>query len=375
MKKKILAIHQGHELYGSDRSFITTIKLLKENYSNIFITVIIPKKGPIVEELIKFADKVEIDDLGVVSLSDAKRYPFKFLFKVFKAAFKAKKQINGADIIYINTIVPFGYILASFFTFKPVIVHIREIPSKVLAKIFSIWFKCSRVNTICNSYSTQKAFNLSKKSEVIWNGVEKLLKDDSIEIKNEKIKLLLIGRINRWKGQNFFVETFSKLDDNQKNNFEVYIVGETPENQQFYREELQNTIFTNNLEKYIKLFPFDKNPNKYFSWADIIVVPSLQPEPFGRVAIEAMSLGKPVIASNHGGLSEIVLKDKTGWLFEPTMMDELKNILINIENDKNTISFYGNTSKQRFEENFTEDIYRIRIIKYFNKRIKDEKLY
>lgn len=366
MKKRILAIHQGHELYGSDRSFITTIKLLKENYSNILITVIIPKKGPIIEELIKFADKIEIADLGVVSLRDAKKHPFKFLFKVFKAAFKAKKQMNSTDIIYINTIVPFGYVLASFFTFKPVIVHIREIPSKILANIFSIWFKFSRVNIICNSYATQKVFNLSKKSEVIWNGVEKLSKDYSIERNNEKIKLLLIGRINRWKGQSFFVETFAKLDDNQKNNFEVYIVGETPENQLDYKVELENIISTNNLEKYIKLFPFDINPNKYFSWADIIVVPSLQPEPFGRVAIEAMSLGKPVIASNHGGLSEIVVNNENGWLFEAGNTEILKKVLLSILQNNSLIFTLGKKSLDRFNCFFSEDIYKKSIVRYFD---------
>nr|AIA95817.1 CAZy families GT4 protein [uncultured Methylobacterium sp.] len=94
MKKKILAIHQGHELYGSDRSFITTIKILKENYSDIQLKIIIPKEGPILEELIRFGDEIVIEDIGVVALNKAKKYPFRFLIKVIKASFKAKNKLK-----------------------------------------------------------------------------------------------------------------------------------------------------------------------------------------------------------------------------------------------------------------------------------------
>jgi len=367
MKTRLLAVHQGHELYGSDRSFITTIKILKENHPNVFITVAIPKRGSIVEELEKYADEIFIEDIGVVAFSDAKKSPFMSLTKVIKSTFQAKNRINDADIIYINTIVPFGYILASFFTLKPVIIHIREIPSKAIAKIFAIWFKLCRFNTICNSHATQKAFNLSKKCEVIWNGVEKLSIDNTIEKNEQKIKLLLIGRINRWKGQSFFAETFAKLDDNQKNNFEVYIVGETPENQQHHKQELENIISVNNLEKYIKSFSFDKHPQKYYSWADVIIVPSVQPEPFGRVVIEAMSLAKAVIASNHGGPSEIVVDKKTGWLFEPNNKEQFREVLITILSNRALMSEYGHNGFVRYEQEFTLHSYEVKFLNYLSK--------
>jgi len=61
--------------------------------------------------------------------------------------------------------------------------------------------------------------------------------------------------------------------------------------------------------------------------SDLVVVPSREPEPFGRVAIEAMSFGVPVIAANHGGLSEIVEDGRSGYLFEPNSADSLAQAL------------------------------------------------
>ena len=51
--------------------------------------------------------------------------------------------------------------------------------------------------------------------------------------------------------------------------------------------------------------------------ADVVVMPSVTPEPFGRVALEAQAMGRPVIAFDHGGASESILHEKTGWLAKP----------------------------------------------------------
>lgn len=365
MKTKFLAIHQGHELYGSDRSFISSIQTIKEHYPNYDLKIILPQEGPLVEALKPYADELLIEDIGVVSLSHAKKHPFKSLVHVIKSAFNACQRIKEADIIYINTIVPFGYILAGFFTLKPIIVHVREIPSPIVASIFSLWFYISRFFTIYNSNATQKAFFVrnSKKARVLWNGVEPLHYDDSLKKETDKISLLLIGRINRWKGQDFFLNVFASLNDEQKKIFQVYIVGDTPQHQSIYKEKLQNIIHEKSLEETVSLYPFDKNPEKYYSLADIVVVPSVQPEPFGRVAIEAMSLAKPVIASNHGGLSEIVVDKVTGWLFHPNDSADLAKVLISIIEDKNVVSEYGVNAKTRYEKNFNLSAYKGTFIK------------
>jgi len=57
--------------------------------------------------------------------------------------------------------------------------------------------------------------------------------------------------------------------------------------------------------------------------ADVVVMPSVTPEPFGRVAIEASAMGCPVVAFNHGGAAESIIDGETGWLAEPVEVDAL----------------------------------------------------
>jgi glycosyltransferase involved in cell wall biosynthesis len=69
------------------------------------------------------------------------------------------------------------------------------------------------------------------------------------------------------------------------------------------------------------------SPRNLFERIDVLVVPSLWHEPFGRVAIEAMAWGIPVVASQRGGLPEIVQSDRNGWLFEPNEAGSLTRLL------------------------------------------------
>jgi glycosyltransferase involved in cell wall biosynthesis len=366
---KMLCIHQGFELYGSDRSFLSTMEAIKKELPHVYIKAIIPKSGPIVRELKKYVDEIIIEDVGSVTSAEAKKNPLRSLLKVIKHSILAKKRMDDAHVIYINTIVPFGYLIAGFFIFKPVIVHVREIPQKALAWIFSLWFRISRFHLLFNSKATKYAFGFSKtnKSTVIWNGVDPMLNDDSLFSPGNKIHLLIIGRINRWKGQKFFLDVLNTLSDEDKSKAEVYIVGDTPLKQTSYKDEIVEFVRNNNLERIVKILPFDENPEKYFRWADVVIVPSLQPEPFGRVAIEAMSASKAVIAARHGGLSEIVVHNQTGWLFEPGNKHDLKNILIETCNIKDEIVIYGQNAKQRYKENFTLEAYQKNFIDFLIK--------
>jgi len=63
----------------------------------------------------------------------------------------------------------------------------------------------------------------------------------------------------------------------------------------------------------VSIIPFQKEISKFWQSIDIAVVPSIEPEPFGLVAVEAMLANKPVIASNHGGLTEIIINNYNGF--------------------------------------------------------------
>ena len=93
------------------------------------------------------------------------------------------------------------------------------------------------------------------------------------------------------------------------------------------RSDLQQFITKYNLNAQIyEPVPYEKIPEIYAT-ADIVVFPSLWPEPFGRIALEAMAAGKPIIASRIGGIAEVITPE-TGLLFEPNNVADLRGKII-----------------------------------------------
>jgi glycosyltransferase involved in cell wall biosynthesis len=102
-----------------------------------------------------------------------------------------------------------------------------------------------------------------------------------------------------------------------KENIKLLFVGSPVVGQEHYLDEIRNSIEKNKINKQVKIFPFTKDLNAIWQISDIVVLPSTEAESFGLVAVEAMLAGKPVVASNHGGPTEIVVNEKTGYLVEP----------------------------------------------------------
>jgi glycosyltransferase involved in cell wall biosynthesis len=99
------------------------------------------------------------------------------------------------------------------------------------------------------------------------------------------------------------------------------------------------------------------NPEVEYAWSNIVVVPSIKPEPFGRVAIEAMSIGRCVVAANHGGLSEIITHYVDGVLFAPNNSKSLLYELIGLLEDTQNIIRYGENSRKTFQTKFSKEVY------------------
>tara|TARA_B110000908_G_scaffold14881_1_gene17056 strand:- start:178 stop:864 length:687 start_codon:yes stop_codon:yes gene_type:complete len=226
------------------------------------------------------------------------------------------------------------------------------------------------MKVIFNSNNTANSYSLpSNQKTTILNGVTGY--PDSINsIKDKTINILLLGRLTEWKGQMFFLETINKLVDLKKYIIQVRIVGDVFEDQLEYKDQLIQYVKIHNLENIITFKSFVKNPEVEYAWSNIVVVPSVKPEPFGRVAIEAMSIGRCVVAANHGGLSEIISSNEDGILFEPNNSKSLLNKLIELlENTQNIIK-YGENSRITFRKNFSNQVYERNFIETISKYLE-----
>lgn len=84
-----------------------------------------------------------------------------------------------------------------------------------------------------------------------------------------------------------------------------------------YREELEERIAALGLETKVRIVGDVNDMPAAFLLADVVVSASTDPEAFGRIAVEAQAMGRPVIASNHGAAAETVVEGVTGWLVPP----------------------------------------------------------
>ncbi|WP_375057341.1 glycosyltransferase family 4 protein [Zobellella sp. DQSA1] len=323
-------MHQGTELYGSDRSFLAAVDAFCKSEK---VDVVLPAEGELTKELIDI-DSVRLFyyKKGVLRKRELNR-PFSFVFNLIFGFLFYINLFRKYQVVYINTVVMFSALLAAGiyrFTSKRIVCHVREIPTGFQLKVFRFVLKFSGAELIFNSNATKQAFNLTGK--VIYNGVHHA----SIDSLNGKhngsdrltfINLLMIGRINDWKGQFFLLQSLSELPSSIRKLIKVRIVGSPFEGYEFLVDELRKIIAEHELGEMISLLPFSSEPSEHYSWADYVVVASTKPEPFGRVAIEAFSYGKPVIAAAHGGLIEVVNDGINGFLFRPNDKDELLSLI------------------------------------------------
>jgi len=165
--------------------------------------------------------------------------------------------------------------------------------------------------------------------------------------------LMLPGRLTRLKGQDIFLNSLLLLKNNR---FQAVIVGDTEENQS-YSDELKSIIQKNNLTEKVRLVGHCTDMPAAFMVADIVLsTSSSEPEAFGRTTVEAMAMGKPVIATAHGGSLETVVHGENGWLVRPADPGALAAAIDDaLTIGREQLKKIGEKGKLRVAENFTAE--------------------
>ncbi|MEX2454502.1 MAG: glycosyltransferase family 4 protein [Rhodospirillaceae bacterium] len=135
--------------------------------------------------------------------------------------------------------------------------------------------------------------------------------------------IMLPGRLTRWKGQAVLIEAARRLG---RPDVRVLLVGDD-QGRAAYREELEDLIGRIGAEGIVHLTGPCRDMAAAYMLADVVVSASTDPEGFGRVAAEAQAMGRPVIATDHGGARETVIAGETGWLVPPGDADALARAL------------------------------------------------
>lgn len=377
-RPKVLFLHQGGELYGSDIIFYQVVKAASQCVDPI---VVLSEGGPLVAKLKKVADKVLIYELGVL-----RRRNFNFL-GICKTIYYIVKAVLWLIIyikrepprfIYSNTIgVLPGAIVAKILGI-PHIWHIHEIivTPKVFGRFLSVMVtllsnKVIAVSKAVKDYLTQGGLlQNSEKVVVVHNGIQttpfEIATSDKVKaefkIHNDDILIGVIGRIHFWKGQDQFIEAVKILKEMGLANFKALIVGGVFRGYEYLLDELRAKVSAYGLEDVVVFCGYRRDIPEILKALDIVVVPSIFPDPFPTIVLEAMAAGKPVIATAHGGVVEMVQEGSTGFLVPPNRPDILAERIIKLAQDKALRERMGRAGRQRLKEKFTEKQFTEKII-------------
>lgn len=185
----------------------------------------------------------------------------------------------------------------------------------------------------------------------------------------ESVRLLgIVGNMQRWKGQDVVVRAVATVR-REFPDLKCLLIGDVSRRDQddlaFYAE-LQRAIDEHSLKDCVVLTGYKPDVANYVNALEVLIHASIKPEPFGRVLLEGMALRKPIVASKAGGVTEIVVDEETGLLFQPGNSGELAAGLRRLLCDQGLRDSMGHAGYRRLLGSFgvaknvvaTERVYR-----------------
>ncbi len=318
-------LHVATDLYGSSKILHLVAKKLQAEGHEVHLVV--SEDGLLITEFKKIGCKTSIIRLGVLR----KKYmSIAGLFNrilVLISAFVNLSQVvrsERIDLIYTNTTpVVIGGILSKFMSI-PNIWHLHEImepTGSFLHKLFAYIIKSTSSKVVAVSdavYNNWLPFIGADKLVKVYNGIP--LKDaesirsnirEELNINQDTILIGMIGRLNLHKGQFYFLEIAKELVLSNQN-LKFIIVGDAFYGYEYLYEKLRDKIVDLELDQHVFYLGYRTDIPQIMKGLDIFVLPSIKPDPFPTVVLEAMSHRIPVVATAQGGALEQVVDGQTG---------------------------------------------------------------
>ncbi len=369
-KIKVLYITSSADLYGSEVCLKEMVKRLDRKRFLPF--VVLPYKGDLFAELSKLKGiKIEILDLAVMRKKYMHPLRFfifvqKFLLSTLKLYQLVKK--NRIDIIHSNTSMLQVGGIAAFFAGKPHVWHVREITlrPKILNILLSIILSKLSTKILCITNAVKDSFisldGFKKKAEVLYDSLDltpcprtgnSLALKKELGIEDGFRVVGMVATISFTKGHKVLLKAAEKVLQRFPRTV-FLIVGSPNERYGHHRvlEELKNLIKKLNIEKNVIFTGFRKDVWEIISLLDIFVLPSVKPEGLGLSLVQAKVLGKPVIASDQGGPTEIIDNHKTGILIPPNNSVILADALVDLLKDPEKRERIGRAGQRVVSQRF-----------------------
>ena len=346
--KRILQIIPNMEIGGAERTVLEITSFLKDTE---FSSLVLTSGGKLIGEL-------EKENIEVIKLKIDKKNPYSILknFFLFIKIFREKK----IDLVHVRSRAPaWSAIFAAKKIGIPVLTtwHGHVSNSSFIKKIYnSIMLKGDAViaNSIYTAENISKIYGINKsKIDIIPRGVDvnnfkksdinnheiAKIKENWKIFDKEKVIILLPARLTKWKGHEVAIEAINLLKGESFFKNIVCLFAGEQKNSEKYIHNLNRLISSYSLEKKIRLIGKVENMPLAYHASDVILSPSIEPEPFGRIPIEAQASGKIIISCDAGAVKDTIKSGKnfTGFKAIPnnseSLADKIK-IALKMENEE-----------------------------------------
>jgi len=325
--KRILQIIPNMEIGGAERTVLEITSFLKDTE---FSSLVLTSGGKLIGEL-------EKENIEVIKLKIDKKNPYSIIknFFLFIKIFREKK----IDLVHVRSRAPaWSAIFAAKKIGIPVLTtwHGHVSNSSFIKKIYnSIMLKGDAViaNSAYTAERISKIYNIDlNKIDIISRGVNvesfEGSKFSNTEISNmkkiwsvddNKIIILFPARLTRWKGHLVTIEAINLLKKEKFFDQVIFLFAGEKAGAENYIKKLNSIITKFKLQENIKLVERIENMPLAYHASDIVLSPSIEPEPFGRIPIEAQAAGKTIIASDHGAVKDTIKNGNnfTGFKVKP----------------------------------------------------------
>jgi glycosyltransferase involved in cell wall biosynthesis len=353
--RKIAVFHPSNDLYGSDRIIASIIEGLVQN--NYYVSLFLPdKEGELEEYLKKNNIRVGIIKLKHYPLIYRKLFTLSGLITFLITCLRFKKyDFSDYDVFYINTLAN-SFVLPFLKRYrKSIFTHVHEIlvsPPFIKLICHNLVYRHSN-KIICVSFAVQSNFNKNQrvKTIVIHNGIKPIRKINPLQ-PHDILIFVLIGRLMPEKGQWFLLETLKDLDRSLLKKMYFILVGSPPLKYKSAMRDILEIIEKYKLREFVAVYDFKEDISDYINAADVCLVPSIMKDPFPTTILEAMSVEKPVIATDTGGSVEMVTNGITGFLIKPNDTKEFGNKLTFFLNNREALAEMGLEAKKVFDSEF-----------------------
>ena len=388
----LLFAHSSNELYGSDVVLLELVRRLDlARYRPLVITPTdIAYEGLLGQALTEANIRHQEMDIPVLR----RRYfsptgIITFLHRLSTGTRQLQQCIKEENIalVHSNTSAVWGGALAARRSQTPHLWHVHEIVKQpaIINKLMAWMIARYSDHVVAISHAVAEHLlseqpRLEQRLSVIYDAVDtdRFRPDiDAQALRSEwriaanEVLVGVVGRISNWKGQYFFLQALAlALPKNPE--LRAVIVGSAPPGEEWRLAELKTQAEELGVEKNVIWAGYRNDAPQIMAALDILALPSIQPEPFGMVVLEAMATGKPVIATAHGGPLETIIEGETGYLVSATDPSGMANALQILAKNSGLRLQLGVQARRHVAQNFTFDQHVNAFYQLYEKLVKLE---